>query len=113
VSRFTLCAVALLLTTACSSSDPRTGALTVGITKDSARTVMGASQPQELPYLVNGHYIEALLYAREGKSAAELAESAPRSLTPLVVVDGQLTGWGWAVWDSVASANGIEVPPRK
>lgn len=113
MSRSTLCAAILLLAAACSSSDPRTGALTVGITKDSARAVMGASQPHELPYLVNGHYIEALLYAREGQSAQELAESAPRSLTPLVVVDGQLTGWGWSAWDSVAAANGIEVPPKK
>lgn len=113
MSRSTLCAAALLITAACSSSDPRTEALTVGITKDSARNVMGVSQPHELPYLVNGHYIEALLYAREGQSAQDLVESAPRSLTPLVLVDGQLTGWGWSVWDSVASANGIEVPPRE
>ena len=36
-----------------------------------------------------------------------------RDFTPVVVVDGKLTGWSWQHWDSVAGANKIPVKPAK
>jgi hypothetical protein len=37
-------------------------------------------------------------------------DSVPdRKLSPVVVVDGKLVGWGWKTWDSVAEANHIPV----
>jgi len=98
---------------ACSREDPRVANLSVGISKDSAITAMGGERPSRIdPYLTGGQYIEAMYYIRPGGEPAA-GESVPdREQTPVVAVNGILTGWGWAHWDSVASANNIPVAPK-
>ncbi len=112
LSRKTVTSMLLLGMVACSRGDARTEALTAGITKDSALVVMGGGEPhQSLPYLLDGHMIEALLFARP-RSTAEEADAAPRTQTPVVLIDGLVRGWGWVFWDSVATANSIPVPEK-
>ena len=98
----------LLLLSACGpGSDGRLEQLSAGITKDSAQAIMGGAPHRVDPYLVNGQMIEALYYPKPG--ATDSAALADRNMSPLVVVDGKLTGWGWQQWDSVAAANKIVV----
>jgi hypothetical protein len=99
----------LLLTLGCSSEDSRLKKLTVGITKDSAIAAMGSAPSENAPYLMNGKYIETLYYVRPGKT--DSVSKTLRRTAPVVTVDGKVTGWGWKYWDSVAAANGIQVPP--
>jgi hypothetical protein len=90
----------------CSSGDARYKTLAAGIPKDSVVKLMGAEKPQRVdPYLTNGQYIEAMYYRKPGQG-----DSVPdRKLSPVVVVDGKLAGWGWKAWDSIAGVNKIQV----
>ena len=101
----------LLTLAACDRTDPRLKGLAAGIGKDSAKAVMQGAPVAEEPYLVNSQYIEGVFYARQG--ATDSASKAPRRMTPLVFVNGKLLGWGWGIWDSVAGANKIVVPPKE
>ena len=92
---------------ACSRSDPRLEKLSAGISKDSVVSLMGPEKAERLdPYLINGHYIEALYYTKPG---ADSGKTPDRKMSPVVVVDGKLAGWGWERWDSIAKANKIVV----
>lgn len=88
-------------------SDSRFAKLTVGIPKDSALALFGVEKPARTdPYLVGGHYIEALYYAKPGADSGSVSD---RELSPVIVVDGMLAAWGWKQWDSIAAANKIIV----
>jgi hypothetical protein len=102
-------AAGLLLVLGCNSEDSRLKKLSPGITKDSAIALMGTAPSDNAPYLMHAQYIEALYYARPGKT--DSASLALRRTAPIVTVNGKVTGWGWKYWDSVAAANGIKVPP--
>jgi hypothetical protein len=92
------------------SSDKRFDKLTAGISKDSTLALIGVEKPLRTdPYLVGGHYIEAMYYAKPGAAAGDTLD---RKLTPVIVVDGTLAGWGWKKWDSIAGANKIVVQGR-
>ncbi len=111
-NKLAIAAVASLLAiTACDRADPRIQNLTVGIPKDSVIAVMEGEAPKRIdPYLYNGQYIEAMLFPRQGKT--DSAATADRNMTPVVVINGKLVGWGWDYWDSTAAANNIEVAPK-
>jgi hypothetical protein len=96
----------LAVVAGCGSGDAHLKSLAVGISKDSVVKLMGVEKPQRVdPYLTNGHYIEAMYYRKPGQS-----DSVPdRNLSPVVVIDGKLVGWGWKTWDSIAGANKIQV----
>ena len=104
-------AASLLLTLGCAGEDARVNKLTVGITKDSAIAAMGTSPSQNAPYLINGKYIETLYFTRPGKT--DSLSKTLRRMDPVVTVAGKVTGWGWKYWDSVATANHIDVPPAE
>ena len=92
---------------ACGRSDQRLERLSVGIPKDSMLQVMGVEKPRRVdPYLVNGHYIEALYFAKLGADSGSIPD---REMAPVVVIDGVLAAWGWKSWDSIAAANKIPV----
>ena len=96
--------LSLLAIVAGCSGDARFKTLEAGIPKDSVVKLMGDEKPQRLdPYLTNGHYIEAMYYRKPGRSDSV----ADRKLSPVVVIDGKLAGWGWKTWDSIAAANKI------
>ena len=97
--------VGLAALAGCERSDPRLAGLAVGMSKDSTLAVMRGQPTTIAPYLTNGLYIEAMFYARPGKT--DSASRAPRNMTPVVLVNSKLVGWGWDRWDSVAAANKI------
>ena len=90
---------ALLLVSACSAKkDARLEQLSAGISKDSVLAVMGVDKPQRVdPFLVGGHYIEAMYFAFPG--ATDSANLADRNMSPVIVQDGKLAAWGWKQWD--------------
>ncbi len=112
-TRLLIAAASLVLVSGCTKDDPRLQNLGVGISKDSVFAVM------ELPdtergeaYLINGQYIEAFVVRLPGVEGPRDSLSR-KQMTPVVVIGGTVTGWGWDHWDSVAGANGIEVEPAK
>ena len=108
-----LAVLAALSLAGCQREDPRLAGLGVGITRDSAKVVMeipGAEFP--LSYLINGQSIETFVVRRRGVEGPR--DSLTRAqTTPVVLLGGQVAGWGWAFWDSVGAANNIPVKPEK
>jgi hypothetical protein len=99
---------ALLLVSACSKKDARLEQLSTGISKDSVLAIMGGDKPQRVdPFLVGGHYLEAMYFAFPG--ASDSADFADRNMSPVIVSDGKLAAWGWKQWDSVAAEYKIPV----
>lgn len=96
----------------CRGEDPRLANLSAGLPKDSVLQVMGPPSATPKAYLMGGKYIEFILFRTDGKTGP-IDGLARGSLTPLVIVDGSLTGWGWAFTDSVASDNRIRVDPAE
>ena len=101
----------LLVLMGCERGDPRLAKLSIGMGKDSALAAMQGKPTVMEPYLINGLYIEGMFYARPGKT--DSTSRAQRNMTPIVLVNGKLIGWGWEVWDSVAAANKIPVKGRQ
>jgi hypothetical protein len=101
--------------------DKRIDQLSAGITRDSALKVMagGASGDslanvyKQEAYLYNSRMINVLLYNKDGVKDSEDPAVPDSKLTPVVVVDGKVTGWGWAHYDSLAKENGIPVRDHK
>lgn len=95
--------------TACG--DGRLKKLSTGIGADSVAVLMEADAPHSMSsYLVDGKYWEVLLYPR---SAAESGDSiAWREMSPVVMADGAVVGWGWSYLDEMAAEKGFQVPPK-
>ena len=101
-------------------TDPKLAQLTIGMRRDSVLQVIGpVTAADSLPnvyrkemYLLEGTPYEILFYSPSG--AKEGAEPAPAesTLRPIVLRVGQVTGWGWAHFDSLARANDIRVRIR-
>jgi hypothetical protein len=84
-----------VLLAACSRDDARFQELTRGIPRDSVIKVMGDAKPERVDsYLANSQVIEALYFAPPGADSGSTPE---RELSPVVVVNGTLAGWGWKV----------------
>ena len=93
---------------ACSVGDARLDKLTVGIASDSVMKLMGVEKPLRTdPFLIKGQYIEAMYYQKVGGK-----DTADRKLSPVVVINGKLAGWGWSYLDSLATATGIVVAKK-
>ena len=111
-------ATSLVVLAACG--DSRIGALSTGISRDSAVKVLGggaegdslANVYRQETYINNGRMINVLLYNKDGIVQASDSTVPDNKLTPVVTVDGKVSGWGWAHYDSVAKANNIAVKPR-
>jgi hypothetical protein len=111
-ARLALASTVLLMATGCAKDDPRVADLGVGIPKDSAMGVMGLpATDRGEAYLMNGQYIEAFVVRKPGVEGPRDSLSR-RQFTPVVVVDGKVTGWSWKHWDSVAGQNGITIKPE-
>ena len=111
-------AASLALLSACSDANIRK--LNAGIPRDSVLKILAigstatdsmANVYREERYLHDGQWITMLLYTNTGKK--EGAETVPENeLTPVVLRNDTLTGWGWEHHDSVARANNIVIKPR-
>ena len=111
--RAVLPVVLLLLAAACQRGDARLDNLAVGISKDSVIAVMGGERPSRIdPYLSGGQYIETMFFIPV-RARPEGTDTLPdRKRSPVVAINGAVAGWGWAFWDSVATAHRIVVPPK-
>jgi len=95
-----------LLLAACG--DARLRKLSVGISKDSTIQIMGAKPDRAEAYLTGGQAIEALFF---GPAGADSGQTPEEKLTPVVIVNGQLVGWGREEWQKVATEHNIQVKP--
>jgi len=94
---------------ACGQADARLEQLSIGISKDSVVQIMGEQPQRNDPYLANGQYIEAMYFEQRGARKGDAAQD--RNMLPVVAINQKVSGWGWTYWDSVATANAIEVAP--
>ena len=115
---FVAAAAALSLLAGCGDANIRK--LNAGISRDSVLRILAigststdslANIYREERYLQNGQSIAMLLYTNTGKK--EGVDTVPEEdLTPVVLKNDTLTGWGWEHHDSVARANNIVIKPR-
>ncbi|HJU76000.1 MAG TPA: hypothetical protein VJ717_19815 [Gemmatimonadaceae bacterium] len=113
-------AAAALLGVACG--DARVKKLAEGIDRDSVLTILRDGQQagaDSLPhvyenaaYLVNGVRYEVFYYTKGDEVAGVDSLPADR-LTPIVLQNDTVSGWGWAHWDSVAKTINLTTPNRK
>jgi hypothetical protein len=110
---------ATLATVACS--DARLDKLSTGISRDSVLAIINdggggdslARVYKQETYLLNGRMTNVLFYNKQAVKQSEDSALAAKSQTPIVVVDGKVTGWGWTYYDSLAKANNIPVKEHK
>ena len=86
--------------------------LSVGMTKQEVLEVMGTITLQAIgetitnPYRtemhrLGGHYFEVILYYTDLKSQGSTITDD--ELTPIIMKDGRLDGWGWSYWNNAIS----------
>jgi len=108
--------VSLAAFVAAACGDARIGKLSAGITRDSALKVINEGAPgdslarvyKQETYLVDGKLLNILFYNKDGEKQVTDSALAANDQTPIVTVNGNVTGWGWAHYDSVAKANNIK-----
>lgn len=121
--RYTRLAVTLsvaLAVAACQRNDPRVEQLTRGISRDSSLVILNdgtAPAAGTLPHafssgdmLVNGANYTVLYYSSklaEGQTAADVRQ---RDVTPLIIQNGTLVGWGWEFFNNMASQTHFATP---
>jgi hypothetical protein len=92
--------------------------LSPGLSKQEVLAVMGTktimSEGREInnPYRTEmhrsqGHTFELLLYYTDIKRAD--GAITDDKLTPLVIMDGKLDGWGWSYWDGLVQKYELRV----
>ncbi len=67
--------------------------------------IMGGRPDRAEAYLTGGQVIEGLFY---GKAGADSGKTPQDKLTPVVLIDGKVTGWGREAWEKVASEHNIQ-----
>ena len=111
--RIAVVAAAALAVAGCQRGDPRVKSLTLGIPRDSAMVLMEVpSSERPYAYLIEGEFIETFVVRGPGVEGPR--DSLTRKqMTPIVIIGGQLAGWGWDFWDSVGAAKNIPVTPAQ
>jgi len=122
-TRYRIAAALLSVATLSACGDANIRKLTPGIARDSVKKILalgsaaaGDTTPnvyREERYLHNGHWISILMYSKTGTKEGGPDMIPEAELTPVVLQDDTLTGWGWAHHDSVALANNIVIKPRE
>ena len=103
-------AALLLALTACG--DKRLKDLSLGINRDSVAVVMKTDAPHRSEsYLMEGKFWEVLYYAKEGVPAADSV--AWRKLSPVVIADGAVVGWGWGYWEREGTRLNAPLAPKE
>ncbi len=103
---------AALLLTLGACGDARLKDLSLGINRDSVAVVMKSDAPHRSEsYLMEGKFWEILYFAKEGVPAADSV--AWRELSPVVIADGAVAGWGWDYWQREADRLKVQLPPEE
>lgn len=110
-------ALAAFALTACQ--DKRIRELDVGISKDSAIKIMADGMQPKLDtiqnvyrhtrYFVQGREFDIYMFDAENRKFWEDPEVLDKELTPVVVMDGKVDGWGWSHMDDITSKYGIRL----
>jgi hypothetical protein len=97
---------AVTLLTACG--DARLDKLALGISKDSAASVIGSAPHRNLSYLTAGRTWDVQFYSRSDVAGTD---SIPwRKMSPVIFISGKSVGWGWSWWGKTAKKQGIAMP---
>lgn len=105
-------AIAILLLGAAACGDSRLKDLSIGIDRDSVAVVMQTDAPHRSEsYLLDGKFWEIFYYSRPDVAPADSV--AWRELSPVVLADGQVAGWGWDYWEREAERLRIALPPTE
>ena len=101
-------------------ADARIQKLSTGISRDSLLRILAAegAGADSLPhvyraerYLIKGQMLEVFFYTKTDAKTGR--DSVPeKKLTPIVLRDGKVGGWGWTYFDSLAKADSIRERPR-
>lgn len=90
--------------------------LSPGMTKNQVLSIMGVNNvwatkinnPYRTEfYRKNGHTFEVLLYYTDLKSLD--GAITDDELTPIIILDGKLDGWGWTYWESLIQKYEIRI----
>ena len=102
----------LMIGSLAACGDARLKKLSTGISQDSVAVLMDADAPHTMSsYLVDGKYWEVLMYPTK---SAEAGDSIPwREMSPVVLADGAVVGWGWSYLDQMAAEKGFAVPAKE
>lgn len=110
----------LLLLSACT--DKRVSQLTIGIKQDSLLKIISEGAPpgdatpnvlRHNNYLVNGKMYDIYLFDPENREPKDSATVEESDLTPIIVVDGVVQGWGWRQADQLAQETKIAIRQKK
>lgn len=105
-------AIATLLLGAAACGDSRLKDLSIGIDRDSVAVVMQTDAPHRSEsYLLDGKFWEIFYYPRG--EAADADSIAWREMSPVVLADGKVAGWGWDYWEREAERMNIPTPPEQ
>jgi hypothetical protein len=103
-----LSAIAVLALVACG--DGRLTKLSVGMPKDSLAAVMQMEPHRTATYMLNGKVWDFSVYPT---AKTEPNDSVPwRKMSPVVMIDGKVVGWGWGWWDKESTKLGIARVPE-
>lgn len=93
-------------------------ALNVGMTEDQVITAMGPSPDRSTPnpyrsemYPVGSTVFKILFFYTNRQSADGIIDDD--ELTPVVLKDGRLDGWGWSYWQTTAARYDIRIRVRR
>ncbi len=101
-------AAAVAALTGCG--DRRLDKLAVGIPRDSVTSVMGSLPHTTETYFVNSKNWELDLFTRNPTLPAD---SVPwRKMSPVVLANGKVVGWGWTWWGKQAVKLNVPMPAR-
>jgi hypothetical protein len=99
--------------------DARVRDLKLGMNRDSVMATLGSAPPDtdayifdRGQYIIDGKQIEVFYYDPKSRMAYVDSVNA-EELTPVVLLAGKVTGWGWEHWDSVAASVNIKQPHKK
>jgi hypothetical protein len=116
--RLVAVALSVVAVALASCADKRIRDLDVGISKDSMLKVVGRGAPEgdSLPniyrhnaYLVQGKMFEVYFFDPENRKLADSVGVPSKELTPIVVLDGRVEGWGWRYASKLTEEYGIPV----
>ena len=114
---FGAAALGLLLLAACQDKHLRD--LDAGISRDSAISILADGVKPNVDtiqnvyrhnrYFVQGKEFDIFLFDAQNRKFWSDPMVTDKELTPVVVVDGKVDGWGWGHMDDVTSKYGIKL----
>ncbi|MEW6078780.1 MAG: DUF3192 domain-containing protein [Thermodesulfobacteriota bacterium] len=98
MKKILVCVVILVCLCSCASTQKKMLTLTTGMSQEQVITVMGVPERSELYEAVDGSMVSILYYRMKDRGAVIL--TLKDESTPVVLVNGQLIGWGERLLDS-------------